>query len=345
MKTKKKLTAKHIAKIAGVSPTAVSFALNGKAGISDGTRQHIFDVMRRTNYISSKTQTAGHNPNIAMMFRNDPEPISLFYTELNNRMIAICKDHLCNFFVAMAYRKESSIEFSDFMQPNFIDGVITYGDIENDILKALANSGIPFVSLDSSRRNSGQASIQVDYEEAAFRATSFLIGNGHTDIAYIGNNNARLYAYNLLVFTGFQRATSQNRISLNTNRIQFGANDEQGLRDSIDSLIFAKNRPTALFCINDYYAILAIRYLHTIGLRVPDDISVIGIDDINISRSTIPALTTVKVDCELIARKGFEMIQALIKGEAHKNAVINTFEIVERESVKNISENEAEGGS
>ncbi|NLW53465.1 MAG: LacI family transcriptional regulator, partial [Clostridiaceae bacterium] len=175
-----------------------------------------------------------------------------------------------------------------------------------------------------------------DYRTAAFRAATYLINMGHRDIAYIGNHSETLQDFNLLTFSGFQKATSQNNISLGTNRIQLEAHDEDSLQECINKALNGPSRPTALFCTTDYYAILAIRYLHSQGINVPDDISIISIDNLPISKFMTPSLTTVRIDREKIGTRGFELIQKLINQEECESIVIDSYDVIVRESVARI---------
>jgi len=329
---RKRITSKDIAKAAGVSPTAVSFALNGKEGISSETRRCILEVAEELGYKPPAAKK--ESLNIALLFRNDLHDLDqLFYTELNTSMIAACKELPYNLVMTSVYRTDSNIVFSDILHSGIIDGIIVYGDLENDVLNELINLHIPFVVLDSSRKRDDHYAVRVDYKTAAYKAACHLISLGHRDIAYIGNNNKSVHDFNLLTFSGFQKATTENDIALGTNRIQLEISDEKSLHRCIDKALQGSNMPTALFCATDYYGILAIRYLHSIGFKVPGDISVIGIDDIAISQYMIPSLTTVKIDREEIGRRGFELIQKLINNEPCESINLDSYDVIIRESV------------
>ena len=328
---RKRVTNKDIAEAAGVSPTAVSFALNGREGISSETRANILEVAERMGYTVSPTT---RNLNIALLFRSDLHQLDqLFYTELNSIFMDICKTQPYNLIMVSAYRKDEDIIFSDILHSGTIDGIVAYGDPDTDILLELNKLSIPYVVLDCSRRSNTRYAIRVDYKEAAYKAACHLIEKGHRDIAYIGNNSKILQDFNLLTFAGFQKATTVHNIVLGTNRIQLDITDEASLYRGIDRALEGENRPTALFCTADYYAILAIRHLHSIGIRVPEDISVIGIDDVAISQYFVPSLTTVRIDREEISRKGLDLLIRLINREPAESITLASYEVIERESV------------
>lgn len=321
-----------IARAAGVSPTAVSFALNGKKGISEETRQHILNTINELG-LTEKRRT-NSNLNIALLYRTDLHELDqLFYTELNATMINACKNLPFNLIMTTVYRDGNAICFSDILHSDIIDGILLYGDLDNSILEELNSLKKPFVVLDSSRRTDDNFAVRVDYMTAAYKAASYLIENGHRDIAYIGNRNKSVQDFNFLTFGGFQKATSENNIALSTNRIQLDVQDEKSLHLCIDKALHGVQMPTAFFCATDFYAILTLHYLSTKGIRVPEDISVIGIDNIAVSKYMIPSLTTVKINREEIGRCGFELILKLINKEDCKSIVLDSYDVIVRESV------------
>ena len=327
---RKKVTNRDIAAAAGVSPTAVSFAINGKDGISEETRRLILDAARKLGYITAAPRKV---LNIALLFRDGLHEFEqLFYTEMATSIIDGCRTLPYNLVMTTVYHDRDDIRFSDILYSGKIDGLLVFGDPSPEILPAVKSLNIPFVILDSSRRDDSCCAVYVDYKEASLRAACCLIDQGHRDIAFIGNNNKSIQDFTLLTFRGFQKATQQHGIALNTNRIQLDISDEQTLRLAVDRALEGNVRPTALFCCSDYYAIFAIRYLHALGIRVPKDISVIGIDDILISRYLIPSLTTVVVDKERIVRQGIDLLISLIRGEPAQSVTISDFEIAVRDS-------------
>ena len=327
-----RITNRDIAAAAGVSPTAVSFAMNGKEGISDSTRRLILETAKKLGYAEVPGRRA---MDIALLFRTGLNEFDqLFYSEMNTALIAACRSLPYNLIMASVYHEGDEIRFSDVLRSGRTDGLLVFGDPDPEMLSAINALGIPFVILDSSRRTATCSAVYVDYKEAAYLAACYLIDHGHRDIAYIGNNSVSVRDFTLLTFRGFQKATESRNISLSTNRIQLDINDEETLRLAIDRALSGPSRPTALLMCADYYAVHAIRYLHSKGIRVPDDISVISIDDIIISRFLTPALTTVRIDQDKIVRQGIELLIKQISGASQESVVIDQFEIMERESVK-----------
>jgi DNA-binding LacI/PurR family transcriptional regulator len=328
-----KVTTIDIARLAGVSPSAVSLALNGKPGISDKTRTHIRNIVKQTGYLHhAPGKLNSSTANIALLFRNEfPLQDRLFYTELNTSVMEACEGLSYNLLIASTFYKDNKLTFSDFLRSDMLDGILSYGDIDHSVQSELTALNIPIIVLDSSRRSNELCfSVQVDYEHAAYTATKHLLDLGHEDIAFIGNN--KQHDFNLLVFEGFRRATLNANIALGANRIQLNVYDEESLGSCIDEALSGPQLPTALFCATDFYAMRALRKLYHKGIRVPEDISVIGIDDVLSSKYLIPSLTTMAVNRQEMGRLGIDLLQKAINGEPCKSIVLPRCELIVRES-------------
>lgn len=322
-----------IARMAGVSPSAVSIALNGKPGISEKTRARILSIVKQTGYLHhAPGRLNSSSANIAVLFRNEyPLQDRLFYTELNTSVMEACESLSYNLLITSTFFKGKDLAFSDVLRSDMLDGILSFGDIDRAVYAELKSLNIPIIVLDSSRRTGDLClSVQVDYENAAYTATKHLLDLGHRDIAFIGNN--KQHDFNLLVFEGFRRATAEATIALGTNRIQLNVYDEDSLGSCIDEALSGPQLPTAVFCATDFYAMRALRKIYHKGIRVPDDISVIGIDDVLSSKYLIPALTTMAVDRQEMGRLGIELLQKAIKGEPCQSVVLPQCKLIVRES-------------
>ena len=328
-----KVTTVDIARMAGVSASAVSIALNGKPGISEKTRARILSVVKQSGYLHhAPGRLNSASANIALLFRNEyPLQDRLFYTELNTSVMEACESLSYNLLITSTFYKGKELSFSDVLRSDMLDGILSYGDIDRVVFAELKALNIPIIVLDSSRRASDLClSVQVDYEHAAYTATRHLLDLGHRDIAYIGNN--KQHDFNLLVFEGFRRATTEAKIALGTNRIQLNVYDEDALGPCIDEALSGPQMPTAIFCATDFYAMRTMRRLYHKGIRVPDEISVIGIDDVLSSKYLIPSLTTMAVDRQEMGRLGIELLQKAINGEPCQSVVLPQCKLVVRES-------------
>lgn len=334
---KQRLTGKEIAQIAGVSPTAVSLVKKGKSGVSEEKRREILGLLKEAGY----TDLADEKPTkktIALLFRDDLYELKqIFYHEVMDSILRTCRDLPYNIVAKSIDYENDAHNAQVFASAGTWDAAIICSDPKDSILCPLFQNSVPFVIVDSSSESKVAYAVCVDYEAAAHRMTSYLLEKGHREIAYIGNaKNTEDHSFTIHSLNGFQRALQEDGI-VKSMMVCLNAHNESRLHAFIDLVLEAPVRPTALFCTTDNNAIQAIRYLWKKGMRVPQDISVVGMDDIVVSRYTTPALTTMRVDREELSRMCIQMLDKLISGKKIRSAYIAPCELIERESVASLT--------
>lgn len=328
-----KITNRDIAKLAGVSPAAVSLAINGKAGISEETREKVLAIARQHNYCTGSASVRvlrERSTYIAALFRTDaPLEDQAFYAELSTSAMVACRELGYTLVSTYITGEDSMLELPPSIRAKEVDGVLIFGDQEPGIYVELSRIGIPFVVLDSSR-SSQYPSVYADYSKAAYIATRHLIDLGHRDIAYLSNGT--LHDFNTLTLNGFQQATTEAGIALYPNRFQIDLEDTVTVEQCLEKALAGPSRPTAIFCTVDYYALKVIRKLHAMGLRVPEDVSIVGIDDVAVSALVLPGLTTMRVDRVEMVREGLQMLEQMLRGKSCGNRQLPTPELILRET-------------
>lgn len=337
---KSKLTINDIAKMAGVSKTTVSFVLNERDGVSEDTRKKVLDVIRRTGYtptLNSRRLYYQKSFTIAVVFeKSAPGLDNLFSYGILNALMKRCT----HYDYALVY-SEYSCEGDTYTLPQNIlnqdvDGLIFLRDIPLKLISQLHSLGIPFVVADDHSEHGALHTVKADYALAASTAVNYLVQQGHSKIGFIGNTN--LPAFYTQVLSGFQNALKQAGLPLELDWFFDKIDDRQTMNRDIPAMLALNKRPTAIFCMEDTLAIELIRCLQSHGVRVPEDISVISIDDILISSQTFPALTTVALDKDALGRNAVDMLMKLINGEDVANITISSGDLIVRESVKRIEE-------
>ena len=337
-----KLTIIDIAKIAGVSPSTVSLVMNKRPGISEKTRQHVMEVVERMNFApsqSARNQILKSTQNVAVLFNMNSHPLEhLFQESLNKNILRYCTEREFNLvFVACSFIEDSSpVTLPNILRSRGVDGVISYGYMPASVITALQELELPYLLLDSHQLPNLCMSLHVDYFMASRLAMQYLLTHGHTRIAYIGSNFPPLYSQQ--TFEGYRSTLEESGIVVPMGWIQMqsrDSDDENSAAKQMRAILQSTELPTAVFCAADIYAIGAIRAVKQAHLRVPEDISIIGIDDILISSYIDPPLTTVRVDTCSLANQGCDMLFESIRlGEvqtAHKD--FKDFSIVKRETV------------
>ena len=329
-----KITIRDIAKLAGVSPAAVSLAINQKPGISEATRKKILEVAQEHNYLTGAPviqMVRGHSSTyIAALYRTNAQlEDQAFYAEMSTAAMVACRELGYTLVSTYITGDDSMLVLPPSIRSCEVDGVLIFGDQEPGIYLELEKLGLPFVILDCSRE-SRYPSVFVDYKQAAYEATRHLIGLGHRDIAFLSNGN--LHEFNSQVLSGFQQATTQAGIALYPNRFQINMEDTQALEHCLERALAGPCRPTAIFCTVDFYALQVLRRLSELGYSVPEDISVISIDDVSVSRMITPALTTMRVDRDGMIREGLRLLGQMLKGEKPKSCRLTTPALILRQT-------------
>lgn len=333
---KNKLTISDIARMADVSKTTVSFVLNNKEGVSQQTREKVMSVIERTNYtptLNSRRLYYRKSFTIAVVFdKHAPGFDNLFFFGIMNALMKRCM----HYNYALVY-SEYSLEGDEYVLPQNIvnrdvDGLIFLRDIPLALISKLHALDIPFVVADDHSEHGSLHTVKADYALAAYTAVSYLIEQGHSRIGFVGNMN--LPAFYTQIFSGYQKALKQGGLSLELDWFFDKVYDRESLDKYIGRMLAQKKRPTAIFCMEDMLAIELIRYLQKSGVAVPEDISVISIDDILIAAQSYPALTTVALDKEALGSYAVDILMSLINNEEPKSITISSNNLIVRESVK-----------
>lgn len=329
-----KITNQDIAKLAGVSPAVVSLAINGKPGVSEETRQKVLAIARQHNYCTGaasvqmlKERSSAY---IASFYSTNAHlEDQAFYSEMSTAAMIACRELGYNLVSTYSSGENGLLNLPPAIRSGEVDGVLIFGDQDPSFYVELENLSIPFVILDCSRETKWP-SVYVDYSQAAYDATKHLLDLGHRDIAYLSNGT--LYDFNNQVLSGFQQATSEAGIALYPNRFQIKMGHANALEEGLEKAMAGPTRPTAIFCAVDFYALKVLRYLYERGYRVPEDISVVSIDDVSISHLITPALTTVRIDRDRMIREGLEMLDAMRRGEKCESRMLSAPELMIRQT-------------
>lgn len=331
-----KMTIKEIARLAKVSPTAVSFVLNNRKGVSDETRKKVKRLVEQLGYTpnpSSRRLIFNKTNNIAVLFRKSISPLEhFFYSEVNNAVLHECEQLGYNLIFASVKTDDNTVELPNVVKSYDVDGIIFYGDIDTPILNAISRYDIPFIFIDSHRQDPDVLSITADYAAAAYIAVGYLIELGHKSIGYIGNSFLRDFSSQ--TFAGYRKAMEESNLSALMHWVQMEAQDETSAYECMKSIVSGSQSPTAVFCCADIYAIGAVNFLKGKGLRVPDDISIVSIDDILLARYTDPPLTTVRIDKVEMGKMAIKLLVKKIQGEPAQSIMMGSNTLIVRNSAR-----------
>ncbi len=313
-----KPTSLDIAEKAGVSQPTVSRALRNSPLVSEETRARIFAIAQELNYnIQSKEpeKNSKSSKTFSIIFAANPadnaEGLNPFYLAILNAITrrAACLDYGIHLALRHSYKNwhlvvDEALEHSR--------GIIFIGNHDymayKDKLLSLHNRDIPFVAWGPVLANQVGTFINYDNFDGGYIATQHLLSQGHSRIAFIGNTSDFRPEF-AARYQGYAKALLEaDNIVDPKLRADAQSNDEDGYY-AIKRLKEHNEEFTAVFCASDAIAISAMRALVELGFNVPNDIAVVGFDDLPMSKFTTPPLTTVRQDTQ---RAGELLVEQLI---------------------------------
>jgi LacI family transcriptional regulator len=327
-------TIHDVARKAGVSSTTVSHVLNNTRFVSEELRNRVLESVNEVGYrpnILARSLRSGETKTIGLIVPDNSNP---FFAEIARHIEDVGFERgysliLCN--SDNSQKKQST--YVDVLLSKRVDGIIliSAGEKEDD-LSGLFETGIPVVIADREIPEMFADIVLVDNEAGGYIATKYLIDLGHRRIACVtGPSKVSPSAHRV---SGYKRALDEAGLMLDPALIVPGDFSLQSGEVALNELLALKQPPSAVFVCNDLMAIGAIRAAFDHGLRIPDDLSIIGFDDILLAPATFPALTTIAQPKLEIARTTTELlIQRMQEREAgERKRVLLTPQLVIRES-------------
>lgn len=215
-----------------------------------------------------------------------------------------------------------------------MDGVILTPPVTDHagVMDALDNASAPYVRIAPDRDLDRAPYVYMDDRQAAFEMTEYLIGLGHTDIAFVRGHPEHGASHHR--FEGYQSALAKHGIELRAQRIAQGYFSFRSGIEAAESLLAEPSLPTAVFASNDDMALGVVSVANRMGLHVPGTLSVVGFDDAPIARFVWPSLTTVRQPMSELAAAAADMLitRATVDADGRPTRRMLDFQIVVRES-------------
>jgi LacI family transcriptional regulator len=324
--TGKRATLKEVAKAAGVSLASASYAINGAGSVGEATREHILKVAAQLGYRpnqSAKAMKTGRTGAIGLIL---PDLTNPFFPNLAQGVIQAARAHGYSVFLTDTEGSPEAEQRSvSLLVDHGVDGVIWFPIADTDTVGKLIE-GTPAVVLD--RNLPGYDVIQADYADGGRLAAEHLIEAGHVNIGVISGPHAASSAR--------QRAEAALAVVRERANLTWHVHNafSLDLEPEVTAALEARTA-TAVIAGADLIAIGAMRHIRAMGLSCPDDVSVIGFDDIPWAQLHTPALTTIDMPVEDMAAAAVETLVRRIanKGEPRRRVVFNV-ELIERDSVR-----------
>jgi len=331
-----KVTIKDIAKMAGVSPGTVSKIINNYQDVGIETRKKVLKIMEETGYIANRSMKDSSRKTslIAVIYAgkvnadfNHP-----FFREVmnsfKNTIGTLGYDLL--FFTNETFENSEEDYYTRCLRYN-VDGVLILSgeDVEPSISE-LDISDIPCIGVDIQLKGEKSAYIMSDNFQISAKAVEHFYLNGYRKIAYIGGlEGARVSE---LREEGFISKIEEFGLSINRDWMTNGDFFEKSGYEAMQKILNTSNRPEAVFATSDLMAFGAMKAIKENGLKIPEDIAIIGCDDIDACNYTDPPLTSVYQDKVKIGRLAANMLNDMIKKHAYPKSVMVEPKLIVRKS-------------
>lgn len=338
-----KVTISDVAREANVSVAAVSLALRDKPGVGQETRRRIVETARSLGYPIETLPGKRGVGSMGLVIKTRPgeEPLhNLFYAPVLSAIEGFCRSQAINLLYAQLPVDENNVpqDLPRLLTEQHADGLLVVGvQLSASIGDILRRQG-PVVLVDAYATGLEYDSVVTDNEEGGYTATRYLLQRGHRRIAILGTS-PHAYPSILQRRKGVLRALAEAGL-----RPLFADCHHLAEEAATATAALLTRHPdvTAVFAANDDVALAAMRVAQSAGKRVPDDLSVIGFDNISLAAHVTPALTTMRVDKATMGRLAAQLLVNRIEypDAAPVQAIIRP-QLIERESVGNPGQNSA----
>lgn len=332
-------TIKDIAKSVGLSITTVSRALNDHYDVSEKTKKKIKKAAKELNYspnsiarslVMKKTKTIGLL--VSELFREGVKDNFTFEVLSGINTCAGQLDYdLVLFSTNSAKQKVKT--YTQLCKERRVDGVIISGIKTNDTyLKEIVTSDIPCVLIDIPIKSDTVGFVTTDNVLGAKEAVQHLIGLGHTNIAFI---NGHEFAYvSKKRLEGYNEALEEANIPIHKEWILDGLFSDEVAEQEAVALLKHYPEITAVFCASDLMALGVIRAAHKLNIKVPEDLSIVGYDDIVLASYVTPSLTTISQDKYQMGYQAAELLISMLENNIDPHQRILNTKLIIRESTK-----------
>lgn len=340
-----KVTIRDVAKHAGVSVASVSYVLNGIDKITEETKQKILNSIRELDYkpsITARCLSSGESKLIGIclpitekgdipgdLLENNP-----FFSEFISGIEFVTRNKGYDILISGFDR---NMRYKDWIQSRRIDGLIILGVYPKTIFEEISSINIPIVLSDAYEEYASEFHrVMLNDELGGYMAARHLIDLGHKDIAFVSGSIKNSYI-NKNRYQGYKRALKEANIKLNKNLVyEEHVTFNGGYRIGME-MVKSRCEATAVFAAADIMAIGIMKSFLENSCRIPEDVSIIGFDDIKFAQYTVPGLTTVKQDIIMKGRVSAEMILSDLKNNQRTNhSVLLQPELIVRGSTASI---------
>lgn len=334
------VTIKDMAEMLGISSTTVSNVIHGKTSeVSQKTVERVEKLLEECDYVPnnsarSLTQNSSKIIGVALKSRKGKYNNIMADPFMSELLGAIESEIRLRGYYMMIYTSNDISELIRNILTWNVDGLILIGIIHDDFVRVKSRYKKPVVLIDSyaPRDIMNYVNVGLEDERGAYEMTRHLLAKGHRRIAFLADN---MEGVDYIRYIGHQKAFAEYGISTREKDLLIIRPSMLERESSMQELYTLSRNYTAFMCCSDYYAVVLMNYFSERGVRIPEDLSFTGFDDVLLSRIVLPALTTVHQDPTKKGWLAVDFLLKMIQGEEPPEWDVKLpVELVIRDSVK-----------
>ena len=333
-------TIKDVAREAGVAVCTVSFAVNGSAHVAEATKKRIFEAIEKLNYRpnqSARGLVTKKTNNIGLVVEDTAEGLE------NGVLLDVIKGlgHVSgsnNYDLLLSFQKPGSSKLDDHLldvyRKQSADGLILMGAGISQPYNELIKNRFPFVLLGRPGIPNVCHSVNADNEQGAYEAVKHLVNKGHRRIALITPCSLEVDA-SLDRYNGYRQAMEELSDGFDKELVAIGSFAQDSGYAETENLLGLSQPPTAIIAGRDAIAARVVEKAQSMGLKIPDDLAVIGFDNTVVSQLARPSITSIELPMMQMGLEAGKLLIKLIDGEIHFDdiqTVVLPCTVCERES-------------
>ena len=330
-------SAKDIANLLGVSQATVSMVLNNKPGVSVARRNEIIDKINELgcNHLLKKNGASLRSLGFVVYKRQgdivDESPFFSYIIEGVNTQATKYGYQLVMIYINKSMAVQEQVEQ---ILINGCDGLIVFAtEMFNDDLLVFKQLNLPYVLLDNYFVFENINTVCIDNQKGIHKAVNYLVEKGHKHIGYL-QSKVSINSFQERFNTFHKLMQDYGHPTFSQFVFQIGYSEQQSYQDMKDILLRGADLPTALLSDNDWLAFGAMRALLEQGVRIPEDISIIGFDDRSICLNTKPQLTTIAIPKDIFGPKAIDLlVESLQPPSKQAVTILLSVNLIERGSV------------
>ncbi len=315
----KRYTIKDVAKIAGVSPRTVSRVVNGEGYVKEETKEKILKIINETGYqVNPIARSLRNNKTdilIVFVAENEMSYIPQFHNVIIRYLNKQANELGYKLIVSKSNPYEAEEKKNDgfyLLKNGFADGAFIFDILQIDSrLEYLVNRKIPFVIIGKDTMYQNSSFVNLDNVKAGYMGTEHLLKRGKKNILFFLGGKS--FTVNQDRAQGYIQACKDHNVNFDIQNIKFGITTPEMAYQEMKRILKNESSPDAVFVSGDERAMGVYHAIQESGLKIPDEIAVLGIDNIPISKYCYPALSTIDQSSEEMAREAVDIIDKMLQ--------------------------------